>query len=338
MAAMLPPCAAARAAPTASGTSSRTDGRHCSCRGCGRLSALLGHVASDPTAGAPRAVGAATAAARSGGAWERWRALSARLEAGERLVLDGGMGTEVERIVGPAAVSAAGWSCTQNTAHPSAVKAAHAGFLDAGADIIIANTYATNRHILAAAGFEELTERANRLGARLALEARDEWCAAHPGAPRPLVAGSVSCHAPGDEIDKMEGRMAWPAPAQEVANYREQAALLAEEGVDLIFTEMVRDREHGMRVAAALDDSAVPVFMGLCVRGNLTMELSIRGTAKRAVRQTRPLVSFLPRAGHTVHSVRLFALLLVECRTAWTTPGRCQVRKRSLSRPLFMLK
>jgi hypothetical protein len=73
------------------------------------------------------------------------------------------------------------------------------------------------------------------------------------------------------------------------------------------------------------------------VRGNLTMELSIRGTAKRAVRQTRPLVSFLPRAGYTVHSVRLFALLLVECRTAWTTPGRCQVRKRSLF-PTFHAK
>ena len=63
-------------------------------------------------------------------------------------------------------------------------------FLAAGADAIIANTYATNRHILAAAGMADLTERANRLGCRLALAARDEWCAAHPGEPRPVVAGS----------------------------------------------------------------------------------------------------------------------------------------------------
>ena len=56
------------------------------------------------------------------------------------------MGTEVERIAGPEAVSAAGWSCVQTTASPEECKQAHAAFLNAGADVIIANTYATNRH------------------------------------------------------------------------------------------------------------------------------------------------------------------------------------------------
>ena len=57
--------------------------------------------------------------------------------------------------------------------------------------------------------------------------------------------------------------MAWPSPAQEEANYREQAAILVSEGVDLIFTEMVRCKVHGLRVASALADRSVPVFMGL---------------------------------------------------------------------------
>jgi S-methylmethionine-dependent homocysteine/selenocysteine methylase len=243
----------------------------CKCCRCD-ASALLRHVAADTSlcgnSSTPGELqpehhgGNESAPASRGDAWQRWPSTLERLSTGQ-LVLDGGMGTEVEKLAGPEAVSAAGWSCVQSTAFPEECKQAHAAFLAAGADVIITNTYATNRHILAAAGAEELTERANRLACRVAFDARDEWCDAHPDAPRPLIAGSVSCHAPGDEVQKMQGHMAWPSPTEEATNYREQAAILAEEGVDLIFTEMVRDKEHGMRISTALGDSTVPVFMGL---------------------------------------------------------------------------
>eukprot|EP00931_Biecheleriopsis_adriatica_P008347 TRINITY_DN109549_c0_g1_i1.p1 TRINITY_DN109549_c0_g1~~TRINITY_DN109549_c0_g1_i1.p1 ORF type:complete len:533 (+),score=101.29 TRINITY_DN109549_c0_g1_i1:35-1600(+) len=196
-------------------------------------------------------------------AWQRWQVLQRRLGAGEVLVLDGGMGTEVEKIAGPEALNICGWSSSMNLTHPQAVKEAHRRFLDAGADIIIANTYGTNRHILTAAGLEAKTEENNRTAVRLALQAIKEWREAG-GIGDPLVAGSVSIHSPGNEKSKMLGQSAWPAPEVEISNYVEQAKILIDAGVDMLYIEIVWNMEHGRRVVQALKSIAdVPVFLGV---------------------------------------------------------------------------
>jgi hypothetical protein len=112
---------------------------------------------------------------------------------------------------------------------------------DSGADIIIANTYATNLHIMDAAGLADQHDRANELAVQLAMQARDEWAAENAGSlasgarTYPLIAGSVSAHGPGDEVAKTEGRVPWPSPEQEAANYLRQAELLKGCGVDALF-------------------------------------------------------------------------------------------------------
>mmetsp|Transcript_47787 Transcript_47787/g.138137 ORF Transcript_47787/g.138137 Transcript_47787/m.138137 type:complete len:384 (-) Transcript_47787:99-1250(-) len=200
-------------------------------------------------------------------AWRKWRAVEERVRSGEVLVIDGGLGSEVERRVGKEALNAAGWTSSMNLTHPDVVKAVHREYLDAGADIIITNTYGTNRHILAAAGLEAQVEENNRTAVRLAREALDEFRAAGGGQHRDvLVAGSISIHAPGDEKAKLEGKVPWPTPDMERANYSEQARLLMTAGVDLIFVELVWNMEHGERVVealASLGTDTVPIFLGI---------------------------------------------------------------------------
>merc|ERR1711971_373966 len=126
----------------------------------------------------------------SSASWQRWAAVEKRIRSGEVIVIDGGMGTEVEKIAGKEALNASGWTSSMNFTHPQAVKAAHRRFLDAGAEIIITNTYGTNRHILAAAGLAERTAESNLTAVRLALDAIQEWRTAG-GSRDILIAGSI---------------------------------------------------------------------------------------------------------------------------------------------------
>lgn len=165
--------------------------------------------------------------------------------------------------------------------HPQSVKHVYKAFLDSGADVIIANTYATNQHIMDAADLGDQFQRANRIAVQLAHEARDEWAAEHASdlssgrRMLPVIAGSVSCHAPGNEVDKMNGQVPWPAASTEAKNYRDQAVLLVEAGVDLIFTEMIWNQEHGQRLVASLADLPVPIFVGItCFSDNAILSRS----------------------------------------------------------------
>ena len=57
--------------------------------------------------------------------------------------------------------------------HPRVLRNVHLKYLRSGSELIIANTYATNRHVMAGAGFEDLTIGGTRKAIQLALEARE---------------------------------------------------------------------------------------------------------------------------------------------------------------------
>eukprot|EP00927_Polykrikos_kofoidii_P073231 TRINITY_DN69293_c0_g1_i1.p1 TRINITY_DN69293_c0_g1~~TRINITY_DN69293_c0_g1_i1.p1 ORF type:complete len:401 (+),score=53.02 TRINITY_DN69293_c0_g1_i1:65-1267(+) len=205
-------------------------------------------------------------------AWKRWRSIAEKIRSGIVVVLDGGTGSEIEYVAGREALSPSGWTCFTNLTHPDSVREVHRSFLDAGADVLIVNTYCTNRHVLTATGKGDLTVEANLAGVRLAQEARDGYLlaaelAGNTAIRRPLIAGSISIHAPGDEKAKLIGKVPWPDPAQEIANYLEQATLLTHAGVDMIFLECVWNLEHGRRLLEAMksipESSALPIFFGL---------------------------------------------------------------------------
>ena len=105
-----------------------------------------------------------------------------------------------------------------------------------GAEVIITNTFSTCRNILGEAGLGDQVRQVNTLAVEIAREAREQ-----AARDQVLIAGSISSMAPGNN----RGRM--PAGEKARANYREQAHVLAEAGVDLMVLEMMRDLEHGLR-------------------------------------------------------------------------------------------
>ena len=155
--------------------------------------------------------------------------LSRRLADGEVVVIDGGMGTELQARGVPMDDEA--WSGVANLTHDQVVREIHEDYIRAGADVIIANTYAAARLPLERAGYRDRVVEANRRAVRAAREARDRV------ADRPVaVAGSMSLAAAEDVV--LRGRPG-PSEAELLEHYREQASVLTEAGVDLIALEMI---------------------------------------------------------------------------------------------------
>lgn len=188
--------------------------------------------------------------------------LNARLAGGPVIVLDGGMGTELQARGVP--MDKVAWSGVAQLTHPDIVRGLHADYIRAGADVIIANSFASSRHVLEPAGHGDLVAEANRRAVALAREARDR------AADRPVaIAGSMS-HAISDErsaYPQHKGRTAinWRKPETLRATYREQADLLAEAGVDLIALEMFQGEEQGVPAVEAALATGLPVWLGASV-------------------------------------------------------------------------
>ena len=77
-----------------------------------------------------------------------------------------------------------------NITRPDIIKAIHAEYLDAGADIIETNTFSTQVISLADYHLEELAYELSYEGARIAREVADEYTRRNPAKPR-FVAGAI---------------------------------------------------------------------------------------------------------------------------------------------------
>ena len=77
---------------------------------------------------------------------ERYETIRQRLAAGERILIDGATGTEVERRGVPQLENA--WNGGGALSHPDIVRDIHLDYIREGAEIVISNTFATTRHAL----------------------------------------------------------------------------------------------------------------------------------------------------------------------------------------------
>ena len=182
--------------------------------------------------------------------------LQERLDRGEVIILDGATGTELERRGVP--MHGVSWSAAALKTHPDVVRQVHEDFIRAGADIIITNTFATARHNLEGAGMGELVRELNTKAVALAQEAREAAAVDRPV----YVAGSMST----SRFRLESGLM--PSVEQEKANYREQAQLLVEAGVDLIMLEMMADVEHSSYAIEAAVSTGLLTWVGYSCRPN----------------------------------------------------------------------
>ena len=188
-------------------------------------------------------------------------AVFGRIADGELVIIDGGTGTQLQAEGVP--MDELAWSARANLEQPDVVQHVHEEYIRAGAEVIIANTYASSRAALEPAGLGSRVAEANRSAVRAALRAR-EAAATGPVA----VAGSMSSFSPKDmEAESLGRPLAGPAGEDPrfptLAHFREQAELLAEEGVDLIALEMINARGHGRAALQAAAETGLPVWLGI---------------------------------------------------------------------------
>jgi S-methylmethionine-dependent homocysteine/selenocysteine methylase len=180
--------------------------------------------------------------------------LQERLAAGEVVVVDGGVGTQLQAEGVP--MDGAAWCALANLEQPGAVQRVHEAYIRAGAQVIIANTFAAGRAVLEPAGLGGRVAEANVNAVGAALAARE---AAADGPV--LVAGSMSSFCP----EMMAAGNGSP-PADRrfpgLAEFREQARLLAGAGADLIALEMIGARGYGRAALQAAAETGLPVWLG----------------------------------------------------------------------------
>jgi 5-methyltetrahydrofolate--homocysteine methyltransferase len=202
--------------------------------------------------------------ADGGAASARFRAL---LERGGPILADGAMGTMLFasglQFGDPPEV----WNLT----HPDVVRRVHRGYLEAGSQILLTNTFGGNRLRLGLHGHQDRVDELNRTAAILV---RAEVDAADVGATRmrALVAGDIG---PSGEIVEPLGTLGYD---EAVEVFREQAASLVAGGVDLIWIETMSDLNEmkaaiqGVRQAAP--SIALITTMTFDTRGHTMMGVS----------------------------------------------------------------
>jgi S-methylmethionine-dependent homocysteine/selenocysteine methylase len=184
-----------------------------------------------------------------------------RLADGVLVIIDGGTGTQLQAE--GVLMDHMAWSARANLEQPEVVQRVHEQYIRAGAEVIIANTYAASRAALEPAGLGDHIAEANRAAVRAALRAREAT------ATRPVaVAGSMSSFSPIDmdaeAVDRPHcGPTADDPRFPSLADFREQAGLLAESGVDLIALEMINAQGYGRAALQAAAETGLPVWLGI---------------------------------------------------------------------------
>ncbi len=187
-----------------------------------------------------------------------------RLTGGEVIVIDGGTGTELQALGVP--MDEATWSARANLDHLDKLQSLHESYVRAGAQVLIANTFAASRAALGPAGLGDRVAEVNRN----AIAAAQRAAAAAGGRPV-AVAGSMSPFCPiamkgrGDEAARAD---AGDAAAEDPrfpsrADFAEQAALLAEAGADLIALELMESSGYGRAALEAATSTGLPVWLGI---------------------------------------------------------------------------
>ena len=184
--------------------------------------------------------------------------LKQRLDAGERILLDGGTGTELERRGVPMNPDA--WCGPTSVEHRATLEQVHLDYIAAGAEIITANTFASSRLMLEPAGLGDRVTELNQAAVEAALSARER-----SGNTGVVVAGSLSHMAP--VISGTDRSLAKYEDASVLSDaFHELAGILKSGGCDFILLEMMSHPQCIPLAVAAAKATGLPVWVGFSAR------------------------------------------------------------------------
>lgn len=206
------------------------------------------------------------------------------------LVLDGAMGTMIQRYNLEEEDFRKGWfedhpeSLKGNNdilvlTRPDVIKAIHAAYLEAGADIIETNTFGGTTIAQADYHLEDAVYDINYHGAKIAREICDEFTAKNPNKPR-FVAGSMG---PTTKLASMSPDVNNPGfrntTFEELKKaFKTQAEGLIDGGADLLLVETVTDTLNAKAALFAIDE--------ICEERNLKIPVMVSGTITDASGRT----------------------------------------------------
>ncbi len=193
--------------------------------------------------------------------------LTSLLRAKEIVLADGAMGTSLFEL--GLANGAAGelW----NVDHPERVASVHQGFVDAGSDIILTNSFGGNRCRLAFHDSAERVSEINMAAARVAKEVASRT-------DRPIiVAGSMG---PTGEVLEPHGSY---SQTDARSAFIEQATALKEGGVDVAWIETMFSQEELEAAVDAVEAVEIPYV--------LTMTFDSSGRTMMGIKPSDALLS-----------------------------------------------
>jgi homocysteine S-methyltransferase len=186
-----------------------------------------------------------------------------RLDAGEIIVLDGATGTELQRR--GAQMDPSAWCGPASLNNSELLTQVHLDYIDAGADVITANTFASSRLMLTPAGFANRVEEINRIAVEAALRARDLATAKSPSR-KIAVAGSLSHMLPVAAGTAKVDQAQVPSSGELAHAFGELAGILKSSGVDHIMLEMMYEPTRVPLALNAALETGLPVWFGMSAR------------------------------------------------------------------------
>jgi S-methylmethionine-dependent homocysteine/selenocysteine methylase len=170
------------------------------------------------------------------------------------VLLDGALGTELRRFGVRDADHPYIWSVSGLLRSPETVFQIHQEFALAGADVITAGAFRTNRRAMGKVGLEHLSRPLTILAVSIALSVQEKLMGDLGTAP--AVAGNITavedCYFP----ERSPGRLA-------DKEHEEQARILAEAGCDFILIESMPALEEAISAIQAARRTGKPVWLSM---------------------------------------------------------------------------
>jgi S-methylmethionine-dependent homocysteine/selenocysteine methylase len=199
---------------------------------------------------------------------QAYQAISTKLAAGQLVILDGGTGTDIQRRGVP--MHGQTWCAEANLSHPEVIRAVHAAYIQAGAQVITANTFATSPLLFDALGRASEIAAIDACAIKLAKAARDSAASESPIA----VAASFSVMRLVEHgSDRTSTAKQW-SRTQARDLMRAKADALAIAGADLIIMEMMRDTDYSVWATEAALATGLPVWVGISLETKATGKLA----------------------------------------------------------------
>jgi S-methylmethionine-dependent homocysteine/selenocysteine methylase len=227
------------------------------------------------------------------------------------IILDGGTGTLVQALGAP--MDGDTWCADANLTHPDIVRKAHRQYLAAGAEVLIANTYATSPLLFNDLARDADVEVIDAAAVRLAREAS--------GGSVP-VAGSFSVMRPGiPGSDRSRMLRQWPE-SEARRLFAAKAEGFVKAGADLIAMEMMRDGDYSVWATEAAVATGLPVWVGIAVEENDEGRLTGFGRPNWLLEDfVESLLRFAPAMVSVMHTApHVIAPALEVVRRHWHGP------------------